>query len=161
MSGEIEAFVYREARLLDEWRLEEWSALFTDDGVYWIPIDENADPSLEASIIYDNRRRREMRVDQLIGHGARASQHPRSETVHIIGNLEIEEQGEEALARYNALIVESRPGDWRLEAFGDQRLLAARCSLKLRREDGAWKIAEKKTVLTVRRQPIDALTVII
>lgn len=162
MKSEIEAFVYREARLLDEWRLEEWKDLFTSDGVYWVPIDDQADPGKNASIIYDNKRRRDMRVDQLTGHGPRASQHPRSETIHIIGNVEVAEEGEDrASVRYNAAIIEARPGDWRLEALGEQRILAARCLMRLRREQGAWKIEEKKTILISRGQPMDALTTII
>ena len=32
---EIEQFLFREARLIDELRLEEWLALFAGDGVYW------------------------------------------------------------------------------------------------------------------------------
>ena len=30
--SEAEDFLYREARLLDEWRLDDWLALFTRDG---------------------------------------------------------------------------------------------------------------------------------
>ena len=30
-------FLYREARLADEARYAEWLALWTDDGVYWVP----------------------------------------------------------------------------------------------------------------------------
>ena len=30
-------FLYREARLADEARYAEWEALWTDDGVYWVP----------------------------------------------------------------------------------------------------------------------------
>ena len=31
-------FVCAEARLLDELRWDEWSALFTPDGLYWVPL---------------------------------------------------------------------------------------------------------------------------
>jgi 3-phenylpropionate/cinnamic acid dioxygenase small subunit len=31
-------FVYHEARLIDEKRLEEWFDLFTDEGRYWMPL---------------------------------------------------------------------------------------------------------------------------
>jgi 3-phenylpropionate/cinnamic acid dioxygenase small subunit len=39
--------VYREARLADEERYAEWLALWTDDGVYWVPAttDPGADPA--------------------------------------------------------------------------------------------------------------------
>jgi ethylbenzene dioxygenase beta subunit len=33
---EVEQFLYREARLLDERRFHEWLALFTDDVRYWM-----------------------------------------------------------------------------------------------------------------------------
>jgi 3-phenylpropionate/cinnamic acid dioxygenase small subunit len=32
------AFVVREARLLDDKRYEEWNGLWTDDGIYWVPL---------------------------------------------------------------------------------------------------------------------------
>ena len=50
-------FLYREARLADEARYAEWLALWTDDGVYWVPAttDPDADPDTHISHIYDNR----------------------------------------------------------------------------------------------------------
>ena len=50
-------FLYREARLADEARYAEWLALWTDDGVYWVPAttDPAADPETHLSHIYDNR----------------------------------------------------------------------------------------------------------
>ena len=32
-------FVIHEARLIDQHRLEEWLDLFTDDGIYWMPLE--------------------------------------------------------------------------------------------------------------------------
>ena len=32
-------FVVREARLLDQQRLEDWLDLFTEDGRYWMPVE--------------------------------------------------------------------------------------------------------------------------
>src|SRR6202011_4365383 len=34
---EVEDFLYREAALLDEWRLEEWLEMLTDDAIYQVP----------------------------------------------------------------------------------------------------------------------------
>ena len=52
-------FLYREARLADEGRYAEWEALWTDDGVYWVPgsTDPAADPDRHLSHVYDNRSR--------------------------------------------------------------------------------------------------------
>ena len=42
----VEQFVYREARLCDEQRYDEWEALWTDDGVYWVPANgDDTDPT--------------------------------------------------------------------------------------------------------------------
>ena len=35
----VEQFLYRQAELLDEKRIEEWMALFADDGWYWMPAE--------------------------------------------------------------------------------------------------------------------------
>ena len=55
----VTEFLYREARLADEARYAEWLALWTDDGVYWVPAttDPAADPDKHLSHIYDNRGR--------------------------------------------------------------------------------------------------------
>ena len=46
-------FVYREARLLDEMRYDEWLALFTEDGYYWMPAEwRQTDPVLQPSPKY-------------------------------------------------------------------------------------------------------------
>ncbi|MGH7343256.1 MAG: nuclear transport factor 2 family protein, partial [Candidatus Rokuibacteriota bacterium] len=36
---EIGQFLYREARLADEGEYDAWEALWTDDGVYWVPAN--------------------------------------------------------------------------------------------------------------------------
>ena len=33
----VEQFLYREARLADEQRLEDWLALWDEDALYWVP----------------------------------------------------------------------------------------------------------------------------
>ena len=37
----IQAFLFREARLLDDEKFREWLGLLTDDIHYWLPIREN------------------------------------------------------------------------------------------------------------------------
>ena len=40
----VEAFIYREARLADEARYDEWEALWCDQANYWVPRGEGLDP---------------------------------------------------------------------------------------------------------------------
>jgi len=70
----VRDFVYKEARLADEARYAEWLALWTDDGVYWVPAttDPAANPDTHLSHVYDNRGRIDTRVKLLqTGHRRR------------------------------------------------------------------------------------------
>ena len=45
---EVEQFLYREARYADEHAYDDWEALWTDDGVYWVPFgSDDADPETQ------------------------------------------------------------------------------------------------------------------
>ena len=46
---EVEQFLYREARLLDERRFHEWLELLTDDVRYWMAGRRNRYPKIEQS----------------------------------------------------------------------------------------------------------------
>src|SRR5207245_2533444 len=75
---QIEQFLFLEARLADEGAYDGWEALWTDDGVYWIPANgDDIDPTSQMSILFDNRSRIALRVRQL-KHDKRHAQNPRS-----------------------------------------------------------------------------------
>lgn len=161
--AEAEAFLYAEARLLDEDRLEEWLELFTGDGIYWIPSNEGSDPEVETSILYDDAEQRAKRVYQL-RHG-HLSQVPHSRLVHFITNVEVVAggPGDEAEVHCNLLVYEMRPGDHqRLQTgLAEPRPLAARCRYRLRRQDGGWRIARKQVNLIDRDLPQQNMTFIL
>lgn len=160
---EVEAFLYRETRLIDERRLEEWARLFTADGIYWLPLGAGQDHRTEQAILCDDAHQRAMRIHQLMQY-THLAQDPPSRLIHFITNIECEDgQAEhEILVRCNALIQELRPGDFQeLQiGLGNQRTLAARCEYRLR-IDGDWRIAEKKVLLLDRDHPVSNLTCII
>lgn len=84
-------FVYREARLLDEMRYEEWLDLFAEDGHYWMPAEwRQTDPRLQASLMYEDLLLLRVRVERLAG--ARTfSQKPRSRSHHLLQAPEVDE----------------------------------------------------------------------
>ncbi len=92
-------FVYAEARLLDEQRFEEWLALFTDDGHYWMPLTPGQqDPRLQTSLMYEDRLLLKIRVERLAS--ARTySQQPRSRSHHLLQQPQVE-QADPASGRY-------------------------------------------------------------
>lgn len=155
---QAEALLYREARLLDERRFEEWLALFTDDGTYWLPLADGTDPEAEPSIVYDDRLQLAQRVDQLV-QGPRYAQIPPSSTVHCISNVEVLDSDATATVevRCNVLVFEVRASTQRPSELTQQRCLVARCVYRLRHE-GGWRIASKTARLVDRDRPIHNLT---
>ena len=83
----VEDFLYREARLADEARYADWLALWTDDGVYWVPATTapGVDPDRHLSHIYDNRARLDTRI-KLLQTGQRYSQEPASRRRRLSSN---------------------------------------------------------------------------
>jgi benzoate/toluate 1,2-dioxygenase beta subunit len=138
--AQAEQFLYREARLADEHRYEEWESLWTDDAVYWVPANgDQIDPANQMSIIFDNRARIATRIKQLQS-GKRHSQTPPSRTRRLLSNVELLEQGEDgALVGSNFLVLESRER-------GTQ-IWGGRTEHRLRLLDGELRMASKKVML--------------
>ncbi len=88
--GEVEDFLYAEAALLDEWRLDEWLALFTEECSYSVPSTDapEADPSDTLFLIADDAARLRSRVEQLMGKTT-WSENPHARTRRMIGNVRI------------------------------------------------------------------------
>jgi p-cumate 2,3-dioxygenase beta subunit len=88
--ADVEDFLYREAALLDEWRLLEWLELFTPDCLYEIPSLDcpTDDAGRTYSIVHDNRVLLEQRVVRLLKPTAHA-EFPHSRTRRLITNVRI------------------------------------------------------------------------
>ena len=160
---QAEDFLYREVRLLDEGRLEEWLQLFTEDGIYWLPLTAGHDPQQEPSIAYDDKTRRARRVYQLV-KDPRFAQRPPSRTVHMISNVEVgEEEGQgngRMVLRCSLAVFEIRPGGHGQLGLGIPRWVAGRCEYQLRLEK-EWRIALKKVTLIDRDLPMQNLSFIV
>ena len=145
---EAERFLVAEARLLDERRFDEWEALFTDDGIYLVPIDPEKEPAGSISIIYDDRRRLTERVFRQLKTPV-LDQNPPSRTIRFVSNVEVAPDAADWMAatvRCHQLIAEMRPGGPGQAGLNAPRWFAARCEYHLRRLDGVLKIASKKVV---------------
>jgi len=88
--GEVEDFLYEEAALLDEWRLAEWHALFTEDASYRVPSTDlpDAEPDNTLYLIDDDAGRLRSRVEQLLGKST-WSENPHSRTRRLLANVRI------------------------------------------------------------------------
>ncbi len=151
---EAQRFLVAEARLLDDRRFDEWEALFTDDGTYWLPIDPTRAAAGSISIIYDDRQRLHERVYRLTQTPV-LDQNPHSRTVHFVSNVEVDPgaANRESTVMCNHLIAEMRPGGPGQSGLNAPRWFAARCEYRLRQVDGGWKIAQKKVVFLNSNEP--------
>jgi p-cumate 2,3-dioxygenase beta subunit len=88
--AEIEDFLYHEAALLDEWRLDEWQQLLTDDASYYVPSNEapQSDHHRALFLIADDRERIRQRIIRVLDPNCHA-EYPKSRTRRMIGNVRI------------------------------------------------------------------------
>ena len=85
----VESFLYREARLMDAHRYDEWLALWDDDATYWVPCNaDDIDPRQNVSIIYDRRGQLRARIQRLKETSWLKEQAPRLK--RLVSNIEIE-----------------------------------------------------------------------
>lgn len=88
--AEVEDFLFAEAALLDEWRLDEWLALFAEDATYSVPATDapDAEPDTTLFLIADDADRLRSRVEQLLGKTTWAES-PHARTRRLVGNVRI------------------------------------------------------------------------
>jgi 3-phenylpropionate/cinnamic acid dioxygenase small subunit len=156
----VRQFLYREARLLDDGELREWLTLFTDDGLYWVPIDENQPPERCASLVRDDGPARDERVYHLLETPFPA-QSPPSRTVHVVSNIEVTRSDEQVVATSSQVVYEMRTGDFTQVGLGVVRQLVGRVTHTLVDDGTELKIACKKILLIDRDVPQGNLTFVI
>ena len=93
---EVEQLLYEEASYLDRPDLDKWIDLYTDDGTYWMPaIPDQEDPLNHISLFYDDRVMMEVRRRNF-KHPRAASKEYTVRASHIISNIRVTEQDDEA-----------------------------------------------------------------
>lgn len=104
----VRAFLYREARLLDDRQFDEWLECYHSDSEFWMPawdVDDRLteDPQTEISLIYyDNRGGIEDRVFRIKTDRSSATSLPEPRTGHNITDVEImEHDGGQVKVRFN------------------------------------------------------------
>ncbi len=147
--AQAEDFLFNEARLLDNLDLEQWLQLFSENGLYWIPIDESVPNDVNLSIIYDMPLRRQERVYHLL-HNTYPAQSPRSRVVHFVSNVAVQPSSRGVQVYSSQLIYEMRTGDSTQIGLGEPAPLAAQVEHILCSEAGQVKILEKKILLINR-----------
>jgi p-cumate 2,3-dioxygenase beta subunit len=121
--AEVEDFLYAEAALLDDWRLDEWLALLTDDATYHVPSNDRpeSDPRGALFTIADDMARIRARVKRLKDVNAHAES-PRSRTRRMIHNVRILDAADGKVhAAANFIVYRFRRGSPLREYVGHYR----------------------------------------
>ena len=139
------AFLYREARLLDDRQWDDWLTCYAPDAPYWMPCWDDddqltEDPQSQLSLIYyPSRDGLEDRIFRIKTERSGAST-PEPRTNHMITNIEVMQEREEELdLRYNFHTLNHR--------YKTTDHFFGTIFVTLRRTGDALRIASKKIVL--------------
>ena len=141
LRAQVEDFLYEEAALLDEWRLDEWADLFTEDARYVVPTTDlpEGDPAQDLVFIDDDIVRIRARVKRLNSRHAHR-EYPTSRTRRFISNVRVTQTSDGDLAvSANALVYRFRSGE--------VAPYVGRYEYTLKHVDGRFKIRHRRAVL--------------
>lgn len=145
----VEAFLYREAELLDERRHEDWLALFAPDIRYVMPLRTNRarrELHLEYSGEHESAYFDEtydslaMRIRKF-SSGANWAEDPPSRTRHLITNIRVNDLGNGEVEVKSDFIVYRNRLERQTEIFAGER------QDLLRADGGGFRIARRRILL--------------
>ena len=148
---EVEAFLYKEARLLDERKLDEWVDLMAPDVHYFMPIRRNvkfgdwdleySDPENEISYFDEGKDILQGRIRQLLT-GVHWAEEPVSRFEHLITNVEVvSEEGDTVQVNTKFFCYQNRLTD-EVNTF-----VGRRYDLLRRDPETTFKIVKRKIIL--------------
>lgn len=162
---ELEQFYYREARMLQELRFDEWLELFTEDATYRVPLREMTafhrsgepnqriiDDDLAFDYINETKSELTLRVKRLMS-GLAHVEEPQPVTTRLITNVELgEHDGASATVHSNFHVVRVK------EQLQPQSFFGSRTD-RLVRVDDVWRIGARLVVFPQRilEQPVSML----
>ena len=138
---QVEDFLFREAELLDDWRLDDWVSLFTEDARYVVPTTDlpEGDPQRDLVFIDDDVTRLRARVVRLNSRHAHR-EYPWSRTRRFVSNVRVAESASgELMVTSNVMVYRFRSGE------GAPYVGSIRYTL--RRNGGEFKIAYRRATL--------------
>ena len=145
--------IAHEAQLLDERRHDEWLALFTDDGRYWVPLQgaAQAEGAAHNALADEDRLLLQLRIERLKNPRAH-SQHPPSRCQHLLQTSVVTHDDA------HAGTCELRTPFVYIEACGERQLmLAGTCVHRLVKAGSDWRIRLKRVNLLDAGAPLPAI----
>ena len=141
LQHEVEQLLYQEARLLDDWNLDEWLTLYTEDARYVVPTTDLPEGNPESDLVFidDDYNRMAARVMRLKSRHAHR-EYPWSRTRRFIGNVMVTATNGDVIEATASVAV------WRFRA-GESSPYVGRYDIRLRRVDGHLRFSYKRAIL--------------
>ncbi len=87
---DLRALIYREAQLIDAGALDDWYDLFTEDALYWMPLQRGQqEEDVYNALFFEDRLMLKVRIERLKDPNA-FSQSPPSHCQHVLQRPEID-----------------------------------------------------------------------
>ena len=151
---EFEAFLFREARLMDTHQLGEWLELWDNDCLYWVPCNsEDVNPDRELSIIYEQHAQIRERIRRLSGKFAHAQQ-PKSRLIRVLSNIEVTSADDDSITGTSTFVL----GEVRLNR---QMVWFGRNEHTLIRTEGGLRMRRKKVFVLNNDTPMPNMTFLV
>ncbi|ABP64672.1 aromatic-ring-hydroxylating dioxygenase, beta subunit (plasmid) [Novosphingobium aromaticivorans DSM 12444] len=138
--ADLTAFVWREADMLDRLDYKAWLRLWSEDGLYIVPVERGAiDHANAVNVLYDDAEMREMRVKRLLS-GFSMSSAPPARTVRTVSRIVETARSADAVdLRAAQILVEYK--------YERHRMLAADVDYRIAITAGGLKLARKVVTL--------------
>jgi 3-phenylpropionate/cinnamic acid dioxygenase small subunit len=152
--AELAGLVAYEAMVLDLRRFDEWLGMFTDDCLYWVPVDpDETNPHDTLNHVYDDHRRMEDRVARIFA-GAH-TEDPPGRTTRVLGPSLARGDGTDGVVElwtsFHLLHVRH---EFRHVFGGNYRH-------RFVNEGGRWLIKEKRVGLVEADGALPAMTIVL
>jgi p-cumate 2,3-dioxygenase beta subunit len=140
--AEVEDFMYMEADLLDEWKLDDWLKLLTDDAEYFVPSNDALEGNHRTSLftIADNAERIRQRVIRLNDPNCHA-EFPQSRTRRLITNVRVLESDTETVTATANFVC------YRYRRYERIRVYVGKYRYMLRKTDAGLLIRERRVYM--------------
>ncbi|MDJ0948565.1 MAG: aromatic-ring-hydroxylating dioxygenase subunit beta [Alphaproteobacteria bacterium] len=146
----VEQLLFRQAEILDDRAWDDWLALWTEDGAYWMPASpEQTSADGLPNIFFEDLYLMRTRIRRL-DHPRAWSQSPRNRTSHVVSNVIIEHEDPgtgDILVRSKFFVAE-----YRLDAM---RYFAGKYRHDLCNTDDGYRIRLQRVDLVNVEGPFD------
>jgi 3-phenylpropionate/cinnamic acid dioxygenase small subunit len=135
LMADVTAFIWAEGALLDARDYDAWLSLWTDDGLYVMPIGPGEDYANQLNLCHDDDRMRRDRIGRF-KRGFSISSAPPAETVRSLSRFRIE-------AAAGDLVTVSCAQHLVEDKFGRQRIWAGNVQYTLKVTETGFRLHRK------------------